>query len=79
MTRTRIMTSAAVVAAALIASCPAEAQVIGPVSLFVGLGPGAIHARYYSPLGARPDARQVAVSESIVSASASAARSCNAC
>ena len=51
MTRTRIMTSAAVVAAALIASCPAEAQVIGPVSLFVGLGPGAIHARNYSPLG----------------------------
>jgi hypothetical protein len=51
MTRTRVIASAAVVAAALLASCPAEAQVIGPVSLYAGVGPGAIHARDYSPLG----------------------------
>jgi hypothetical protein len=35
----------------MIAACPAEAQVIGPVSLFVGIGPGAIHTRDFQPLG----------------------------
>ena len=49
--RIRVMTSAALVAAALLASCPAEAQVIGPVSLYAGAGPGAIHARDYAALG----------------------------
>ena len=51
MTRVRILSSALVVAVALVGACPAEAQVIGPVSLFIGIGPGAIHARDYEPLG----------------------------
>lgn len=52
MTRARILSSAFAVAATLIAACPGEAQVIGPVNLFVGIGPGAIRARDYETLGA---------------------------
>lgn len=51
MTRTRVLLSAFVVATTLIAACPAEAQVIGPVSLSVGIGAGAIRAPDFSPLG----------------------------
>ena len=51
MTPARIFSSALLVAATLVAACPSEAQVIGPVSLFIGLGPGGMHARDYQPLG----------------------------
>jgi hypothetical protein len=51
MSKARLLASAAAVATALLAFCPAEAQVIGPVSLFIGAGPGAMHARDYAPLG----------------------------
>jgi hypothetical protein len=51
VTRNRILAIAAAAAAGLVAVCPAEAQTVGPVSFFVGVGPGVMHANDYSPIG----------------------------